>query len=56
MKGVEKNNEKNHRAKILVYFLLSSIMPQYKKQKIFDDYRDQALKMLGMDFSEIMDN
>jgi len=56
LKGIEKNNEKNHRAKILVYLLLTHLMPQYRKLKIFDEYKEQAVKLILLDFSEIIDN
>ena len=36
LKGIEKNNEKNHRGKILVYNFLNHAMPQYRKLKLFD--------------------
>ena len=35
LKGIEKNNDKNHRGKILIFFLLNQIMPLHKKLKIF---------------------
>lgn len=39
LKGIEKNNEKNLRAKILVFLMLNELMPKYKKLKLFEEYK-----------------
>ena len=47
LKGYEKNNEKNHRGKILVYMLLHNLYPKYHKSlKLFEEYKKEALEMI----------
>lgn len=57
LKGIEKNNERNHRGKALVYLLIDQLLPLHRKHlKLFEEYRDQSLKIVTMDFSEFTDN
>lgn len=57
LKGVEKNNEKNHRGKILIYLLLNSLLPMYKKKlKLFEEYKEQAVNILTQEYFDFTDN
>lgn len=57
LKGIEKNNERNHRGKLLVFLLLNALLPNYKQQlKLFEEYKEQAVKLISLDFNEFTDN
>lgn len=56
LRGVEKNNEKNYRAKLLIYNFVILLLPQYKKLKAFEEYKEQTSKIINIEFSDIIDN
>lgn len=52
LKGIEKNNERNHRGKLLIFLLLNKLLPRYRKQlKLFEEYKEQATKIISYDFN-----
>ena len=40
-----------------MYLLIDELLPLHRKQlKLFEEYKDQALKIVTMDFGEFTDN
>ena len=40
----------------MIYLLMTALLPQYRKMKVFEELKEQSAKLMLLDFSELLDN